>query len=320
VSVKTRRYSGVVFSVALLLLAACASSPPARTGDPELSSLSRAGRDAFARGEYKLSARLYRMARDRARLIDEPGEIGTVTYNLAAAYLELGETERAEDLLEEARRAFSRGLGVPPDLILLQGRVALFEGRIGEAEKFIEEGLTAGEKDLEGEIRIQFQLLRGRTALAGGSPEAARKIYRDLRGPMKKIEDDILTAEYLSLEGELLFLEGDFLRAGEVFDREAALLRKAGRYRGMTRARKRAGSAYLEAGEFCPAGDRFYRTARSLAARGETVAALEAIQSALQAAENCPEETLREEVGFLFVELKEALEEKLPSVPPAESE
>lgn len=309
----------MVLTAALLTLSGCASRPKS-TGDPELSSLSRAGRAAFDRGEYKLAARAYRMARDRARLIDDPQEIGTVTYNLAAACLELGETGRAAELLEESRRAFSRGPGVPSDLVLLQGRVALLEGRTEEAGRLIEEGTAPGKKQLDRETRAQFQLLRARTSLAGGDPEAARKTFEELRPEMKKIGDDLIAAEYLSLEGELLSHEGDFLRAGQVFDREAALLQKADRYRGMTRARGRAGAAYLAAGEFCPAGDRFYRAARALAARGEILAALEAIQSALAAAGECPEEALREEVASLFVELRKTLEDDPPAVPPAEPE
>ncbi len=317
---KTGFSSAMVLAAVLLLVSGCASSRPELNGDLELYSLSRAGRAAFIRGEYKLAARLYRMARARARLIDEPREIGTATYNLAAVSLELGENEQAGDLLAEARRAFSRGTGVPADLVLLQARLALLEGRTEEAERLIGEGMASGKNQLDRETWVQFQMLRGKTALAAGDPEAARKIFGELQPEMEKIEDDLIAAEYLSLEGELLFNEGEFLQAGRVFDREAALLQESARYRGMTRARARAAAAYLAAGEFCPAGVRFYRTARSLAARGETVAALETIRSALAAAEECPEETLREEVVTLFLELREALEDSPPSAPPAKSE
>ena len=180
--------------------------------------------------------------------------------------------------------------------------------------------MDSSKKQLDRETRVQFQILRARAALADGDPEAARKIFAELRPQMKKIDDDLISAGYLSLEGELLFGEGEFLQAGRVFDREAALLQKSARYRGMTRARERAGAAYLAAEEFCPAGDRFYRASQALAARGETVAALEAIRSALAAAAECPEETLREEVAALFLELRETLEDNPPSAPPAESE
>lgn len=318
--VKARASTPLLLSAVLLLLAACASSRPKPSGDPELSSLSRAGRDAFARGQYKLAARAYRMARDRARLIDDPVEIGTVAYNLAAAYLELGETGRAGELLEEARRAFQRGPGVPSDLILLQGRVALLEGRTEEVERLIGEGTASGKKQLDRETRVQFQLLRGRTVLAGGDFKAARAIFQELKPEMKKIENDLIAAGYLSLEGELLSGEGEYLRAGEAFDREAELLRKAARYRGMTRARGRAGEAYRAAREFCPASDRFYRAGRALAARGEKAAALEMVRAALAAAEECPEETLQREATSLFIELIEDLEEIFPPDLPVATE
>lgn len=312
--------SAALAAAVLLLFSGCASSPPERTGDPELSSLSRAGRDAYERGEFKLSARLYRMARDRARLIDDPGEIGTVTYNLAAAALELGENERAEELLAEARRAFSRGPGVPADLVLLQGRLALLAGRVGEAEGFVAEGLAAGEEALGRRTWVQFRLLEAEAALAGGDPESGREIFNGLGPAIRKIDDPLILAGGLSLEGELLFLEGDFPGAGKIFDREAELLRKEGRYRGMTRARSRAGAAYLAAEDFCPAAERFYRASRALFARGETLSALEEIRSALAAAEQCPEETIRAEVGSLFIELRESLPGNPPPVPPGESE
>ncbi|MDP8237245.1 MAG: tetratricopeptide repeat protein [Candidatus Erginobacter occultus] len=312
-NVKTGKYLQAVIPAGLLFLAACASSRPARPVDPELSSLSRSGRAAFERGDYKLAARLYRMARQRAWLIDDPAEIGTVSYNLAAACLELGETAPAAELLREARRAFARGPGVPPDLLILQGRVALLRDRPAEAGEVIAEGLAGGEKDLEPEIRLQFRLLQARTKLAANDPETARNILEDLQKPVRKLENDLLQAEYASLSGELLFLQKDFTRAARLFDRAAELLFAAGRYRGMTRARERAGSAYWEAGESCPAGERFYRAARSRAARGETVAALGMIGSALAAVEDCPEENIREDVLALFFELERELGVTAPS-------
>jgi tetratricopeptide (TPR) repeat protein len=311
--VKTDKYLQAVIAAGLLFLAACASSRPARPVDPELSSLSRSGRAAFERGDFKLAARFYRMARQRARVLDDPAEIGTVSYNLAAACLELGEIEPAVELLREARRALVRGPGVPPDLLILQGRVALLQGRTDEAERMIEEGLAGGGEDLEPEIRIQFRLLEARAALQAGALETAQQISQDLRAPIRKLDNDILQADYASLGGELLSVQGYFAPAARLFDRAADLLFAAGRYRGMTRARERAGIAYREAGEPCPAGDRFYRAARSRAARGEAVAALEMIGSALAAAEDCPEETLREEISALFFELERALEATVPS-------
>lgn len=310
--VKTADYSRIILAAGLLLLAGCASSRPTRPVDPELSSLSQSGRAAFERGDYKLAARFYGMARHRARLIDDPGEIGTVTYNLAAVRLELGETERAAELLLEARRAFSRGPGVPVDLPILQARVALLRGRPAEAEEIIAESLAGGEKDLEPEVRLQFQLLRARTALAAGDPATARTILKELREPVGELENNLLKSDYDSLSGELLLLEGDYAAAARRFDREAALLFAAARYRGMTRARERAGRAYFLAEDFCPAGDRFYRAARSHTARGEPAAALELLQAALEAAEECPEESLREEIFGLLIELEKALEEAAP--------
>ncbi len=311
-NIKTAEYISAALAAGLIFLTACASSRPARPGDLELFSLSRSGRSAFERGDYKLADRFYRMARQRALVIDDPGEIGTLTYNLAAARLELGETEAAAQLLREARRAFMRGPGVPVDLSILQGRVALLEGKIEDVRQTIEDNLTEGKKEFRSEERIQIHLLRARLALADGDLPAVRVILDDLDPEMSK-QDKILNADFLSLKGELLFREEKFHRSGEAFDREAELLQQSARYRGMTRARQRAGRAYLAAGDFCPAGECFYRAARSLAARGKTVSALENLQSALTAAEECPEENLREEVGALFVELKRALDETLVS-------
>jgi hypothetical protein len=44
------------------------------------------------------------------------------------------------------------------------------------------------------------------------------------------------------------------------------------------------------------------------------------IRSSLEAAEDCPDQTLREEVGALFVELEKALTGDSQAVPPAETE
>ena len=292
----------------ILLLPACSSTGPTRPVDPELSLKAKSARAAFDRGEFALAILLYHKALQRARLMDDAGEIGNNAYNLAACYLEEGNYDRPGPLLREARQAFLRRGGIPTDLLMLEARTALLQGRMEEADRLIRKGLEEGNEPLQPAYRVQFILIKARLDLAAGDPEGAENKLKAARETLSKIEDISLAAEYAALEGDLHLLRGSFGPAGKTFDRQAELLRRQHRYRSMALVLGRAGEAYLRADDFCRAGDRLFRSARSLFARKDMAGSLAMIQSALEAVEDCDQDALREEIRGLFEEIKGSVE------------
>ncbi|MFH1039204.1 MAG: hypothetical protein V1789_11120 [PVC group bacterium] len=311
----TVKLSGYITAVLTLLLTACSSSGPARRIDPELSQAAASARMAYDRGEFKLAARHYRLALQRARVMDDAGEIGNGAYNLAACCLEEGDLDRAEDLLGEARRAFLQAGGIPTDLPLLQARVALLQGRPEEAESLLREEVCVDQGSLTPAVRLQAAFLRTRLAILADDDQAAASELVAARQLLEETEDDLAAAEYAALEGDILLREGSASEAGAAFDRQAGLLRRSARYAAMAGALARAGDAYRRAGDYCSAGDRFFRSARNLFARGDITASLEMITSAVETGEQCEQEAFREDVRGLFEEIRKVV----PAPPDSET-
>ncbi len=305
----TVKSSGYMVAVLILLLTACSSTPPAQKVDPELAQAAKSARTAYDRGEFKLAARHYLLALQRARVMDDAVEIGNGAYNLAACYLEEGDLAGAEELLRESLQAFQQAGGVPADLFLLQARIALLRDRPEEAERLIREAAAANENTLSTGARLQIAFLRTRLAILADDDRAAEKELAAARELTDQTEDDLAQAEYTALEGDILLRKGAGSEAGAAFDRQADLLRRAARYEAMARALGRAGDAYRRAGDFCRAGDRFFRSARSLFARGDIPASLEMIAPAMETGEQCEQESLREEVRGLFEAIRAAVPE-----------
>lgn len=293
----------------VLLLTACSSSGPVKQVDPELYRIAKSARIAFSRGEYEQAARLYRRSLNRARAMDHAVEIGNNAYNLAACSIELGEYDRARELLDESRAAFQHTGDLPDGILILEVKIALAQGVTAEAEELLASVGEGGEDSILPEILVQYKLLRADLALRLNDPDKARRELKVLRDDMRELGAEALQAEADRLEGELLLMEGKFSAAGSAFDRRSELLRQVEQYRAMAITLGRAGEAYRDSGAYCQSLDRFFRSARSLFAQGDPTGSLIMIESALEVARNCEEESLRQRFRDLFEEIKEAVED-----------
>jgi tetratricopeptide (TPR) repeat protein len=292
-----------------LILAGCSSSGPVRQVDPELYRTAKSARTAFSQGQYEQAARLYQRSLNRARVMDNALEIGNNAYNLAACSIELGEYDRARQVLEEARAAFKRVGKVPGSLSILAVKISLAQGRTEEAQELLASAEDGRGDNLTAEMEIQYGLLRAALALQLMQPEKAGRELEDIRAEIPEVGVKALEAEADRLEGELLMLEGKFSTAGSSFDRRADILRDEAHYSVMAIALGRAGEAYRNGGEDCKALDRFFRSARSLFAQEDTTGALIMIESALEVTRNCEEESLRQQVRELFDEIRDSVDD-----------
>lgn len=296
-----------------LLVAGCATAPKAKPVDPQLSRLTSAARVMFERGSAGSAARLYLRALDKARAADDPFEIGKTAYNLGACMIEMGQYDEARGLLKEAEVEFKRTDREIADIVLLDAKAARLAGRYDEAVQRAEEVLPAVETGDEDAYRAQVHLLKAQVACDRGEAAWARKELGKAEKTLEGLSDVMLEAEAAGAAGRVLLLERSPGKAATEFDRQANLYKKAGRYRPMAQALGRAGQAFAEANDPFHAGDRFYRSARSLFAQGDDVGALKMMDAGLAAAEKCSDKDSIERTAALFKEIRKKAEEEAAS-------
>ena len=94
--------------------------------------------------------------------------------------------------------------------------------------------------------------------------------------------------------------------AAKEFDNETRLLRQAKRYPEMARALQNAAEAYLRAGDYSLAADRFFRAARITFAQGQNSAAMKLGNLALSAADKAEDQSVKIRVRALLDEIDTA--------------
>lgn len=296
-------YIYLVLALAFFLTA-CSSGRPTRQVDPELYRNAKSARTAFAQGEYKLAVRLYRRALNRARAMDNAIEIGNNAYNLAASLMELGDYDQSRKLLEESRSSFKRAGKVPEGVFILEIKNALGRESLEEAQELLEAAVSRNSVVLVPEMLIQYKLLAAEIALKLGDLTLVQRELESTRDDLGQVKDSVLEGDFKRVEGELLFLQDKFADAGIAFDRWADFMRKGEQYNTMSVALGKAGAAYQKAENYCASLDRYFRSARSLYAQEDQVAALKMIEAALEVAPECEDESSREQIRNLFLEIK----------------
>ena len=291
---------------ATVLLSGCSSTPAPRPVDPEISRTARSARGAFDSGLVEAASRLYARALRRARQQDDATEIGTNAYNLALCEVILGDYNKARGALAEAKAEFARRGDIPPEVFLLEAKTAYRQGRGAEAEALVQQTLKRF-PSLSPDELIQFTVLQGRLAVDRGDKIEARRRLEEIRELMEDTSDPALRAEGAGLAGIILLAEDKPGGAAAEFDRQAELLRQAGNYREMAIALGKAGDSYGRSGETCRAGERFFRSARSLFAQGDALTSLKMIESSLAALKECPEDDLHPRIADLFEEIRQAV-------------
>jgi tetratricopeptide (TPR) repeat protein len=302
---------GVAFA-ALLLLSSCSTPSPARKSDVELSRLALSARRTFEQGQVEGAARLYRKTLDRARAADNSAEIATNAYNLAVCLAALGKYGEARPYLEEAATELIRRGADTTDVQLLEAKTAYLGGDPERAKTIAEKALGRGDA-LNPAARVQFTILLARISLDRNDPAGAKSGLALATAEMAGISDPLLEAETAGLAGAVLSAESSFAAAGGEFDRQAAFCQTGEKYREMAAALGKAGGAYLAAGKNREAADRFFRSARSYFAQGETIRSLKMIEAALATLDKETDAETFGRIAALFDEIKK-------SVPPPATE
>ena len=276
------------------------------TDDAEFARTMSAGRVAFDRGLIDQAAVLYQQALRRARAMDSAAAIGDAAYNLAACRIRRGQLEKARALLDEARAEVLSFQGNIADIQLVGAMVARLQGNPEEALSLSEQVLShPGSMPTDGQ-RLQVYLLRGQIACDRGDATLAFQEMQRAEKFVAGVSDLALPAGLAGLAGRIHLIKKQPGMAAKEFDRQAFLLRQAGRYTQLGRALQRAAAAYLGAGNYGLAADRFFRAARSTFARGEHSAALELGNLALSAAQKADDQAAIIRARALLDEIKTA--------------
>jgi hypothetical protein len=241
----------------LLLGAACGAPPRGPEVDPELDAATSAARDAFEIGRLVEATRLYELALERARAMDDPRAIGNAAYNLAVCLTAAEELERAAAALAEARLEFTRANHEP----------GLADVRVVAMRLAYRRGDTDGALELAPDVAsIAKFIVLGEIECDRGDLETARAFADSARDFTLSPLD---AAHLAHLDGRIARLEKKPAAAGAAFDEEAARLREAKRFGALPASLARAGEAYAAAAMPREAADRLFRAGRSALAQGD---------------------------------------------------
>ena len=290
-------------------LAACSSPAPARKSDAGLTKLTSTARLAYDSGSIEQSARLYRRALDRARMMNDSLEIANNAYNLAACLMLQRQYEPVRPLLTEAAQELKTIHAPYGDVVLLEAKLLRAQQQWDEAAMIVERMIPAEGDRADDACRAQYRVFRAQLACDTNDLKTAQSELKKAASYLKRVGDPAIQAEAANATGRIRWMEKEPAMAGVEFDREADLLQQAGSYADMADAIRRAGDAYRDSGNLLIAADRYYRAARSLfAQQGDVMEVLGLIDRALDAADQAEDEAMVQRIVVLFDEVKQTVE------------
>lgn len=243
-----------------LMLTGCVKPAPetAVEIDSEYSRSMTAGRLAYDQGLIEQAARFYQQALRRARAIDSAPQIGDAAYNLAACWIHLNQLEKARDLLDEAKTEITSIHGNIADIQLVEAKVARLQGKSEEALMLADQVLSSPESYPTDNLRLQVYLLRGQIACDKDDAALALQELQKAKYTARLVSDPPLQADISALAGRIHLIKNEPVKAAKEFDNETRLLQQAKRYPEMAHALQNAAEAYLSAGDYSLAADRFF--------------------------------------------------------------
>lgn len=297
--------------LAAALCASCASrgprqgeEAPSPARDATLAQASTSARLALGQGDLATAGKLYRLALARAREIDDAALAADMAYNLAVVEIAAGRHEAADRLLYEAHYDAVRSSTGTLDIALVIAKNAYLRGRPAQASALAAQiGAVA---EAPPALRMQALILRGQIDAEGGDARSARAALRavaQLAAASRTQPVPAVGADLAKLEGTIARVEGEPALAARAFEREADLLRTAGRFRDMSHAYARAAAAHEAAAQPSLAADRYYLAARSIDGHGDAALARTFVAAGLQAARSAGDDDARERLRVLADEL-----------------
>jgi tetratricopeptide (TPR) repeat protein len=201
-------------------------------------------------------------------------------------------------------------------ILLLDAKAARLQGHADEALALADKVLASLKEGEGGTYPLQVSLLRTQIACDRGDVAMSKAEFAKAQKELQGTDDPILKADASGVAGRIALLENDPARAAQEYDRQADAYKRAGKYRDMALSLGAAGQAYLDANILLPSADRFYRSARSLFAQGDELAALKMVEAALGAGEKSGDQDSLMRTKALFDEIKKKVDDSQPKPPP----
>jgi hypothetical protein len=286
----------------------CSSTPPDSRPkqDTELLNAARSAQQAYQRGQFETAANQYRLALQRARVMDAAGSIGDQAYNLALSLIAADQLDAAQALLDEAERELTRAGEPLADVLLTQARlVRVRSGRGASAaiERQLRRVLDDPRSQATPVHRAQVALLRADLACDRGDGATAADYLAESQALLgAEPPTTPIHAHIARVRGRIHGLNNEPEQAGRTFDEEADIMRANRRYRDMAKALRRGGDAYRQAGKAATAVDRYYRAARSWLAQGRSAEAAQDMSAAEQLAGQLRDDQWRRRLALLRAE------------------
>lgn len=263
------------------------SPPPATTSAPAQAELTTA---TGAPSPEVQSVPDLRANLDAARERDDSAGIVRAAYALGVKLIVTGDAEAARGVLAEAEGEASRSRAMAAEVLLLEAQLARERDDAPAALVYADRVLT--ESQPSEAQQAQVNLIRGEVAADLGQWDLAR---RELNSASFRLGDGggggpSARADFVGLSARIAMSDGEAARAASQYDLQADLLRQSGRYRDMSRALAHSAAAYAQADQPAPAADRYYRAARSAAARGDNAEAIRLLTSAGDQADRAHDE------------------------------
>lgn len=293
----------LVLALSVMTVVAGCATPNRSVIDPEIRSFAESAATAYHRGDLARADEMWRKALNRARLIDDRGEIVRNAYNLGMCRISAGRYPEAMSALRQAR-----ALAGAPSVEL--SRIILAEAEIVsmdhasfplDIDVLAHEAIAAG-ADSAG--RLQAILLQGQAACAAGRRQEALEHYREAASAVSAATPALLRARLDDLAVRLVH---DGLMTGNeaaLMESQAGWLKKAGQYGAMATVLAGASDRYAEHSEFEKAFDCRIRAAQSLFAAGRLDSAREMLKAAAGLTDRTGNAKAMELVRQLQAELK----------------
>ena len=276
-----------LLAVLVCLTAACSSPGPlpiAPAAEVRVTRTFAVARRAYQQGNFDQAQALYRRALTRARAIDNATLAADAAYNLAMSEVALRHYDAADQRLRDAAYDATRAATDLTEIRLLQAKLAYLRGRPAKAIALTDALIASAAAP---RIHLQARILRGQISADAGDLVAAfaeLHTVKNVAAGAPRPLSPAIAADAAKLEGSIAQRDGQLHTAARLFDSEAALLRRANRYRDMSYAFARAADAYLLVGNAALAADRFFLAARSLDGLGDSDAARPYVDASLAAA------------------------------------
>ena len=286
----------------MLLAAGCRTAQPTVATDADLGRLAAAARKVFDLGEPSRAVPLYRDAFARARALDDAAAIGAVGANLAACLLDAGAKDEARTAIREARDGLRRAARPETDAAILEGRIALAQGRTEDARAVAASlaALPAPPRP----SRAAAALLSAEIALATDQFHVARSAV-DTAARLTGPGDPATLLAWLAETRARLHLAADVpAAAADAFEEAAGFRGRASQAGRVAADLLAAADAREKAGDKSGGADCLYRAARALAGAGRRDAARQPLERAAALAGGAPDAAgLRELIAALAAEL-----------------